>query len=104
MSPAGSSISRILCSHEATPIAIFTDLCAKFQLADAVRDQILTLALINLTELRHFVTKVDELWSLPLSPPFVTWAIVDSSFLAFIIAGQAQWPLSSSVGAPRPRL
>ena len=51
-----------------TPQAIFTDLCARFQLADGIRDQIMSLGLTNLTEFRHFVTKVDELEAAFITP------------------------------------
>ena len=52
----------------ATPQAIFTDLCARFELADAVRDQIVGMGISSLSEFRYYVTAAAELEALFITP------------------------------------
>ena len=52
----------------ATPQAIFTDLCARFELSDAVRDQIVSMGISSLSEFRYYVTTAAELEALFITP------------------------------------
>eukprot|EP00438_Fugacium_kawagutii_P015959 Skav227096 [mRNA] locus=scaffold199:6515:11398:+ [translate_table: standard] len=45
----------------ATPLEIFTDLCTRFKIHEAIRDQIIKLGITSLSEFRYYVSAIDEL-------------------------------------------
>ena len=65
MAAAGANAAA---ATAASAAAVFTELCARFQLDDAVKDQIIATGVSTLSEFRHFVTQSSELEGAFITP------------------------------------